>query len=231
MTKATKIFGVYLIPAGDDPLYAFGSKLLGYDIWKQERSLPSRFSNWIGGATNFGFHCTVGEALGFREKHLAELQARLSWICSRVGSFGLKGFHLNHNFWAGNKALVVGLKDDSQNLQRLAGLITTTMNPLYMESPYYPELLPLLPKFSKKYYIKYGSPQVLEYFEPHFTLASNLNDEISRSDMVSHVEETFFSKHPHHELFVDRVHLVGQKDDGYFEVISSYMLGSGKKAQ
>lgn len=223
----TKTLAVYITPPAEDPFYQFASELLGYDIWTQECQPHPRYAEWVGGASSFGFHCTIGDALVFQDTDELEIRARLSWICSRVQPFELENFHLDHTFWAGTRLLVSGLSEQSGQLQTLAGLISTTINPLYIDSPYYPKLLPLLSEYNKEYYSKFEAPQVLEHFMPHFTLASGIPNEDARGILVSFAQKQFFDDASDYTQTVDRVHLVNLKSDGFYKVIGTYMLGSG----
>lgn len=223
----TKTLAVYITPPAEDSFYQFATELLGYDIWSGKSTPHAQFADWVGGAAAFGIHCTIGDALVFRDEDEPEIRTRLSWICSRVQPFELTDFQINHSFWAGVKLLVAGFSEDTGQLRTVAGLIATTINPLYIGSPYYPKLLPLLPEYSEQYYLKYGAPQVLEHYIPHFTLASSIPNEAARAELVSYVQKTFFDKSEEYSQAVDRVHLVNLKSDGFYEVIGTYMLGSG----
>ncbi|MBV1695902.1 MAG: DUF1045 domain-containing protein [Hyphomicrobiales bacterium] len=60
-------YAIYFAPAIDDPLWAFGSAVLGRDAARDEpvafpAALTSRFANWadlVEPATHYGFHATL----------------------------------------------------------------------------------------------------------------------------------------------------------------------------
>lgn len=227
----TKTLAIYITPPADDSFYRFATDLLGYDIWPQQNTPHSKFSDSVGGASAFGLHCTIGDALVFQECDEDEMRCRLSWICNRITPFQLSNFRVFDAFWAGPQVLVAGFSEETGRLKKLAALIATMINPLYLESPYYPKLLPLLPSYNEQYYLKYGAPQVLENYTPHFTLASNIPDERTRAELVSFVQDSFFQDAVDYKQSVDRVHLVSLKSDGFYEIIDTYMLGSGNAVE
>lgn len=222
----TDTLAVYITPPPEDTFYQLASTFIGYDIWSQRITPNVKYAKWVGGAAKFGFHCTIGDALVYKRQDLEEIGQRLSRICAQFKPFTLSNFHLNHNFWAGVPLLVLGFSEPSGELCRLASSVTTTINPLYVDSPYYPKLLHLLPKYREDYFVTYGAPQVLEHYLPHFTLASSIPDQTAKNTLVEFLEaQVLFPKHDY-TLLVDRLHLVRQKSDGFYEILESYGFGT-----
>jgi len=219
---------VYITPPKNDPLYRVATQVLGYDIWTGRKAVHEPYTYWVGGACKFGFHCTIGDALVYRDSDIDEIKLRLTSICADITPFSLSNFFLDHEFWAGSELLVMGFHDLSDRLSKLAGLIATTINPLHVDSPYYPKLLPRLSEYSEEYFKKYGSPKVLEHYVPHFTLASSIPDEAARAQLVSFIEREFLAQQVNYLQEIDRIHLVRQKPDEFYEIINSYMLGTGE---
>lgn len=219
---------VYVTPPLGDSFYEIGSAVLGYDIWTQKQVPNGKFAGSVGGASTFGFHCTVGDALTFGDQDEEKIHLLLKGICKKSVPFKLSKFFLSHDFWAGPQVLVAEFLDPGGQLSKVAELVTTTINPLYVESPYYPKLLSRLPNYNEDYYRRFGAPQVLERYTPHFTFASGIPDKNARDDLIVFLSEQSVFQPGCYEYVVDRLHLVRQKDDGFYEVVGSYLFETGE---
>lgn len=60
-------FALYYVPPANSPLYQWGSKILGYDLWNKT-PLDSEWEKSVGDARAFGFHLTLCDALYFLEE-------------------------------------------------------------------------------------------------------------------------------------------------------------------
>lgn len=226
--------GVFLIPPPDHPFYVLCSDILGYDIRSGRRSTSSlaahlgeeTASRWLGPASVFGIHCTIGgAALSFDDADLGEIQDRLAWIASRTAPFRLVNGQILGEFRANPHSLLAGFDSPDGAIHRLHRQVVTTVSPLYTTSRYAP-WLPRLGERERGLYIRTGEPWTLELFVPHWTLASSLPDwptwETVR-DLVTGPLGLFADERTR-TLDVTDVHLVERPDDGFCTILGSFPL-------
>jgi hypothetical protein len=172
---------VFLIPAADSDIYQFGSKLLGYDIRKNE-ALTSRWESAVGGASNFGFHVTVADVLYFAGKSEVEfLQKEIECLASELRPFKLT-FFLRAGF---PNAHSVALMCEEQS-----GVLETLHHELvgrvYADAAASEYSLGR----AKMDRGTNADRNILNEYRPHFTLLTALEGKAS-SRIVGEVEEAF----------------------------------------
>ncbi len=88
---------VYVIPDEDNPLYRFGTKVLGYDIARRREcdEVIDGVTEYAGEARNYGFHLTLADALLFANNASIErIAAELRVLCSDLHRFSLSNFRI-----------------------------------------------------------------------------------------------------------------------------------------
>src|SRR5689334_20105330 len=107
--------GVFLIPPPAHPFYGVATSIIGYDVWAR-RTVPSVLADdldpdtlraWIGRASEFGLHCTIGGGdIFYRDEDVGEITGRLGWIASRTAPFTLTNGRYFDGFPADPRVIV-----------------------------------------------------------------------------------------------------------------------------
>jgi hypothetical protein len=230
--------GVFLIPPPDHPFYTLTSGILGFDVWAQRR-MPSTLTpdlgpetvrEWLGAATGFGIHCTIGgAALAYDDADIPEIKDRLAWIGSRTAPFTLVNGHVLEQFRANPYVLLTAFDSPDGGIQRLHRQVVTIVSPLYTSSKY-DSYLPRLNERERELYVRTGEPWVLEEFVPHWSLLTSLPGSEARAIARALISEKLglFADERTRTLLISDVHLVQRAEDGYCTVIGSFPLtGAG----
>jgi hypothetical protein len=226
--------GVFLIPPPDHPFYALASGVLGYDIWAQRRLSSTLMpdvdretaARWLGPATGFGIHCTIGgAALSYDDADIPEIKDRLAWIGSRTPPFTLGNGHFLEQFRSDPHVLMAVFESPDGAIQRLHRQVVTTVSPLYTSSKY-ASYLPRLNERERELYVRTGEPWVLDGFVPHWSLLSRLTTADARKTARALLSEKLglFADERTRTLAISDVHLVRRAEDGYCTVIGSFPL-------
>lgn len=230
--------GVFLIPPPDHPFYTLTTGILGFDIWGQRRlssSLsaaldPETATRWLGAATGFGIHCTIGgAALSYDDADIPEIKDRLAWIGSRTVPFTLVNGRFLEQFRANPKVLLTAFDSPDGGIQRLHRQVVTMVSPLYTSSKY-ASYLPRLNDRERELYIRTGEPWVLEEFVPHWSLLTSLPGADARETAKALISEKLglFADERTRTIAISDVHLVQRDAEGYCTVIGSFPLtGAG----
>lgn len=226
------ILAVYIVPPADTPLYTIGSSFMGYDIrneTKQSPLLTDAFNekdmvSWVGRASMFGFHATLGDALEFPESSIEEIKTRLAWIASRTAPFTLTNGRIREF----SRAISVTFDSPDDSISHLHYLIVTMINILYCSSPFFEPYMDTYPKDERYHVIRYGVPhaRILDNFSLHFSMATHIpNQAIWGKVRSALIEKTgLFQKEEHRTLLVDEIHLIQQHKDRFFRIVQSFPL-------
>ncbi len=225
-------YGVYLIPAVENPLFQLGSAFLGYNIWTQEHSTPlmakvlgeETVRAWIGKAKHFSFHVTIADCLEYRAEDVAEIHARLQWIAERTEPFRLVNGRFFTEFHASPTAFTLTYESPDRALQEVHRLVVTLISVLHDSSPYFGHLLDRLEDPYRRNLLRYGAPSVLDQFWPHWSLATNVPDQAAWDRLREEtVRETALLTTPDTQsLTVDSIQLVELQEDGFYTIAASY---------
>jgi hypothetical protein len=228
------LYGVYLIPAADHPIYQVGSSFLGYDIWTQARTTPrlsevfgeDTIRSWIGKAEVFSFHITIADCLSYRVEEGAEIDARLRWIASRMAPFTLTNGRFFTNFHGAPTALTLTFDSPDGALQQLHRLVVTLISVLHGRSPYFEHLEETLDDPLRRNLIRYGAPWVLDHFWPHWSLATSVPDQKSWDQLrdATLIHTGLFETAETRTLPVEALQLVELQENGFYRVVESYAL-------
>jgi hypothetical protein len=230
------VLAVYLLPAEDHPLSRIGVECMGYDVRTGERSTPlladtfgeETILSWIGRARIFGFHATLGDALQFAEKDIAEIKERLRWIASRIAPFVLLNGRLHPIARYGINSLNLAFDEPSGRLQQLQELVVTMVNVLYQSSPYYGDKIQNYPAQEHTSIIRYGVPgnRILDRFNLHFALATSLPNKAARERLLSALvgRRGLLTQESHQQMAINSIYLLEQQTDDYFRVVEQFAL-------
>jgi putative phosphonate metabolism protein len=197
-------YAIYFAPAIDDPLWAFGSAVLGRDAARDRRvpypaMLTARFANWaelVQPATHYGFHATLKApfelAAGIDE---ARIKADTAALARSLAPVDLGRLAVT----AMGRFVTLRPATPSPALQALAGAVVENLDHLRARlteadrTRRKPETL--TPKM-RAYLDRWGYPYVLDEFRFHMTLSGPLGDG-DRSDAAEIIGRLFQSAdHP-----------------------------------
>jgi len=228
------LYGVYLIPAADHPLYRLGSRFIGYDIWAETRTTPrladvfgeETIRRWIGKAEIFSFHITIADCLSYRGEDEAEIDARLRWIAGRLAPFTLVNGRFFTDFHSAATALTLTFDSPDGALQQLHRLVVTLISVLHGRSPYFEHLEATLDDPLRRNLIRYGAPWVLDHFWPHWSLATSLPNQETWDQLrdATLIHTGLFETAETSTLLVEALQLVELQENGFYRVVKSYAL-------
>jgi hypothetical protein len=165
-------FAVYFVPTANSKLYEFGSELLGYDI-RGDRLLASPYHDYVGSASDFGFHLTIADALYFAHTYEIEL-------VSKQIEFITRDFH---PFWV--SVDVRGGFPDKHSISLICRDSSGSLEALHHELVFHCYRRAVASNYSLKLASadrdinqqrtnlmiqRYLAPYILQRFRPHFTL-------------------------------------------------------------
>ncbi len=226
---------VYIIPESDEPLYKFGSSVLGFDIWKHlpidtDDDYHKKIKQYVGDASKFGFHATLADALFFvTEAEINRIKAELRVLSEEFRPFRIKDFKVVDRYE--NVGDIVILCDEENGVtEALHHELVSRIYPLAVSSNY------LLDKTRKKYpepsrrsnlmTRRYGSPYILKLFNLHFTLFSDPpEDKDDREKLVRNIQSTFNKKVKSKYVEIDEICLlIKRKNDKNWRIAEKFSL-------
>ncbi len=226
------VFCVYIAPPEDDPFYILGSSFLGYNA-RSNSQLPLLLEDQysyanaaaiVGGATAFGFHCTVSDALEYEEKDRAIILDRVGKIAASCSPLTLENFTISDELWGVTSGIFGFFEEKTGAFRQLASQIVEAINPLYIGSPYFPSIIEVVPTYNADYYKKYGAPFVHDLYVPHFTFASGEMTNCERSEVVSHLSECPPFSSPESKVTINDVLVLEQSSTGIYQIIHKFEL-------
>ena len=227
----------YVVPEAREPIYRFGSSVLGYDVW-QQAPIEARTQDialirtYVGNAVEFGFHLTIADALFFAtEAEIERVKAELRMLADEFHPFTLSNFRIVDRFQEVGD-IVLLCEDESGVTEALHHELLARMHSIAISSNY------LLGRTRKKHpepverarlmTNRYGSPYVLKKFEPHFTLcAAPPTDSAIRSEIVNKLQFAF------EEAITDKAQIVEvdeiclltrRNGERYWRIVAKYPL-------
>ena len=175
MDKLTP-FAVYLIPEAESSLYQFGSQVTGYDVY-DNRQILSPWASSVGSAGDFGFHLTVADALFLYNARDFDLLAKeIEFLLQ-----GIPPIKLDIEFKVGfpnESSLSIVCQETSGVLESLHHEMVARCYRSAAGSNY--DLGNIKtdrkgdPTRTSWMTQRYHAPYILQKFQPHFTLLSNL---------------------------------------------------------
>jgi len=170
-------FALYYVPPAESALYEFGTKVLGYDI-RDRQLIKSPWSDDVGSAAAFGFHLTLADALYFfTEAEVRAVVADLEIRLQDFASFDVGNFRICERF-PDKRSVSLRFDDNSGSLEALHHELVHCAYSLAAESDYSLGRAALTrdsDSHRAATMIKhYQAPYILGRFQPHFTLATNV---------------------------------------------------------
>lgn len=208
-----KAFAVYIVPADDEPLYEFGSAILGYDIRAQRRR-DTRWRAEVGPAAQFGMHLTVADALYFTSRsEIERVQKELELLLEDFPRFTLTDLAIERGF-PDARSISIRCRDPRGALESLHCELVATVYRRAAASNY------TLGLAGRRYQpdggadlmlARYRAPYILSRFRPHFSLLTDVAPE--RLDAVAAELAERFDELPK-QLEVAKIALMTQPSPG-----------------
>lgn len=202
MEKLTP-FAVYLVPEAGSPFYEFGSRLIGYDVY-ENRQILSPWASSVGSASEFGFHLTVADALYlYNPRDLDLLEKEIEFVIQ-----GMSPISLELEFRAGfpnDSSLAIVCHETSGELEYLHHEMVMRCYRSAAGSNYdlgitRPDRKDV-PSRTDWMVQKYHAPYILQKFQPHFTLLSNLPaSSAERQAVIEEVEKAYLEQVPQKQV-------------------------------
>ena len=187
-------FAVYLIPGADTPLYEFGSQTIGYDVF-ENRQILSPWAAYIGNASEFGFHLTIADALYlFHPRDLDLLIKEIEFLVQGIPPINLE-LQLKEGF-PNESSLSIMCTDSTGVLEYLhhemvARCYRNAAGSNYDLGVTKADRNDSLAR-SKLMIQRYHAPYILQKFQPHFTLLTNLPDSVKeRKEIVDSLKQVY----------------------------------------
>jgi hypothetical protein len=225
---------VYIIPPPDSDLYRLGSAILGYDVFaERDLSRPEALQpllpdldDWVGGAPNYGYHATIGDALIYADEEIPEIEAAVAQIAAETAPVQLANGRIHRTFREYPQVLVGTFDSPDRALQRLEDRVVTTINVRHTASPHFAKEVGNYSDLQRENFERYGSPNVRSLFDLHFTLAVRLPDAEAWHLLADTVTSDvgLFSTPDQRGWTVDHLHLLEEKPNGRFRIRHSYPL-------
>ena len=188
-----KTAAVFAIPESDTHLYQAGSDVLGYDIWQGNPVSSSEKNSYIrrhvGDAADFGFHLALTDPLLFGNQAMIErVRAELRWLAEQFSAVSLTAMSIEESLHDPAVALLQA-SDASGALEALHHELVSRVYGIAISSAFRArrssEQHPQYDARAKFMIQRYGAPNILSAFAPHFTLCSAMPaDPAARSQVL-----------------------------------------------
>jgi hypothetical protein len=196
-------FAVYLIPHADSALYKFGSQIVGFDIY-ENRQILSPFASFVGDAGEYGFHVTVADALYlYHARDMDLLQKEIEFVIQGFLPIKLK-LQLREGF-PDESSVSIMCEDSSGVLEYLHHEMVARCYRTSAGSNYDLGITSADRDDNSartKWMIQhYHAPYILQKFQPHFTLLTNLPAlPAERQKIIDEVERIYHEGVPQSQI-------------------------------
>lgn len=187
-------FAVYLIPEAESSLYEFGSQVIGYDVFNN-RQILSPWATYVGDANEYGFHLTVADALYlYHPRDLDLLIKEIEFIIQGIPPIKLD-LQLKEGF-PNETGLSIVCNDSNGALEYLHHEMVARCYRSAAGSNYDLGVTKAdrndSPVRSKWMIQRYHVPYILQRFQPHFTLLTNLPASlVERQKVIDSIEQAY----------------------------------------
>lgn len=211
-------YAIYFCPAAQSDWARLGRDWLGWDVNRAE-AVPAKGAPWVTPAQKYGFHATLKAPFRMQDPQaLADLVEALAKIANRHApmSMTLAATQLGP-FWAmtpqpAHASLPQLERDLVTSLDDFRAPLNEAEWAKRRANPMTPEQSQLLQRW--------GYPYVFDQFRFHMTLS----DAQAGPSLEQPIREHFGSVLDQ-PILIDDLCLVGERDDGFFEVIHRQPLG------
>ena len=220
----------------NNPLYQFGSSILGYDVYHQKSITPqennifNHIRPYVGEGSQYGFHATIADAMYFStQADIERIKAELSILVEDLPAFTLSNLQIKDRTDEGD--MVVLCDDQSGVTEVLHHELVSRFYRLAISSTYVARTTTKrIPsnnqKRSELMISRYGAPYIFNEFNLHFTLCSSPpTDSDTRNKLFDDLENEFKEKVKTDKLLVDKIHLLlKNKEDNRWKIEKTYQL-------
>ncbi len=164
--KGLHPFAVYFVPGESDPINKFA------------RSVWAQYANFVGNATDYGFHLTVADALYFRNRgELNHARAQARFLAADISPFDLT--NLKVQVGPKERAITIGVEDPTGQLEILHCEMVQKIYRRATASVYTFDVanIEINTERSNTMLQRYKAPYVLSKYKPHFTLLTDVPKE------------------------------------------------------
>jgi hypothetical protein len=223
-------FAVYLVPNASSDIYKFGSKVLGYDL-RNSCGLMSPWTEYVGSAADFGFHLTIADALYYPCQRDIDLLCKEVEFVARdqhprdLHPFSLR-FEMKERFPNENSISLV-CYDESGTLETLHYELVFRCYRQAVASNYSLRLAAIdrdsiLPK-DRLMIKRYHAPYILQRFNPHFTLLTNVPagkmDEVAQK-----LNELIHQEVKEEQIDIKHIALMTKPQDQHWQILHEVQL-------
>jgi hypothetical protein len=206
-------FAIYFVPDSKTSLYKFGSKVLGYDIYKKT-PIDTVWADYVGVAANFGFHLTIADALYcISRKELEVIAKEVNIVVEDFKPFTLS-FEIQKNF-PDKHSISLVCNDESGTLEALHFEMICRCYKKAAASNYSLELA----KADRDNDIAranlmikhYKAPYILTRFKPHFTLLTKVPSE-KMENIFNELKKLYEEQVENNQIEIDAVAFMLKSD-------------------
>lgn len=185
-------YAVYLVPNASSDIYKFSSTVIGYDL-RNRCILVSPWAEYVGSAADFGFHLTVADALYYSCQRDIDLMCKeVEFVAQELRPFSLR-FKIQERF-PNKSSISLVCSDESGTLESLHHELVFRCYRQAIASNYSLELAPIDRDSSlsraRLMIRRYRAPYILQRFQPHFTLFTNVPAE-KMNEVARKVKEIY----------------------------------------
>jgi hypothetical protein len=230
---------VAIVPTAEEPLYRFGSFVVGFDLWtggppSGARRRPRPLANAVGDASGPGFHAPIVGPLYFM--HSAEIRRVVAGLTVMADEFHrLTLTHLRiEDRSDGGGGIVLACDDESGVVEALHNELVAEVNRSATSSDFLAKRVRvdagtgLIPRRSSLMIGRYATPCVFKKYDLCFPLcALPPRDRSARAQLVQLLEGALRAMAPSDHLDAEQVHLlVKRRTDSHWKVDRSFHLGA-----
>ncbi len=218
-----KRYAIYFVP--DGRLAQIGAQWLGWDI--VSGTAPERSNDalaLVNRPKKYGFHATIKApfrlAFGTDQEALENACVR---VCGRLPAVQMDGLHVKRM----GRMMALVPNGDESGIRSLAAEVVRELDPFRAPMPQQEiasRQKPWLSPAQRQNLLDWGYPYVLDQFRFHMTLTNPLNDTEAQS-VISELQSILGSV-VSQPLTIERLALVGEGPDGFFNLIRWLDLGS-----
>lgn len=210
---------VYIVPHEGSSFYVWGSEMLGYDL-RNAASVVDNLEDlkiirpYVGEAALYGFHATLADALFFAtQAEIERVKAELRFLAEDFRPFVLSNFRVSDAF-RGGQEIVLACDDPSGAAEAIHNELISRMYRVAISSTYLAgQTKKKVPPESRSrtgmMLSRYGSPYIMQHFQPHFTLCSSAPvEEPERRELLAAIDRRVAALEIEPELEVDEICLL-----------------------
>ncbi len=204
-------FAVYFVPDEKTSLYKFGSEVLGYDVRTQTPVEATPWSDYVGAASDFGFHLTIADALYCVDPihEIMLISKEIEFVVQELQPFNMS-FTIEKDF-PDEHSISLVCQDESGTLEALHFEMVWRCYKKAAASNYSLKLAEAnrdSDKARAKLMIeRYKAPYIIKRFNPHFTLLTNVPLE-QKDEIFKNIKKLYEEKVTATQIEIDKIALM-----------------------